>query len=1028
MNYTPYLSSASPAPAVATTLASNASTTFNSSKQTITLSATVTAGSANVNEGNETFTVLSGINIIGTPVTVPVTNGIASTSNFILPAGTSAGTYTIQATYYGTANYLGFIDASHTLAINTASTTTGAASATTTFSTVTQSVPLTATITSAAGTVSGGTVTFTILNGGTTVATATSSNNITSGIATATVMLPAGTAANAYTIQAVYSGTGNFGGSSDSSHVLTVSSTTTTTTVASSANPSVVGQFVTFAATVVASSPGLGTPTGSVTFMDGTSILGTAALSGGTALFTTPSLALNAHSITAVYAGNSSFAKSTSPPLSETVNQDATTALALSSVNPSASGQPVVFTAAIIPAAPGTGVPTGTVTFKDGGTVLATETLSGGVTSFVDTSLSNGVHSITAVYAGDPNFKASTSTVLAQLVGQNPATATFIKSDTNTGGSWINTYGTQGYDIVSGPVSLPSYATVTPAGQSTYTWTTTSTDSRALQVPGSANRVAAAWYSATSFTVDVNLSDGNTHNLELYMLDFDNKGRAEQVQNSDASSGTVLDTRTISSFSSGLYLDYAVSGNILIKITNSSNSNAVLNGLFLDPASTAPITPTITWANPASIVYGTALGATQLDATASVPGTFAYTPAANTVLAAGSGQKLSVTFTPTDTVDYTTATATVLINVSAATPTINWANPADIVVGTALSSTQLDATSSWTVGGVTASVPGSFVYTPAAGTILSAGKNQTLSVSFTPTDLTDYTSANASVVINVNAAAGATADFLEQDTTTAGSWINTYGTQGYDIVSGPVSLPSYATITPAGQSTYTWTTTSTDSRALQVPGSANRVAAAWYSATSFTVDVNLSDGNTHNLELYMLDFDNKGRAEQVQISDASSGTVLDTRTISSFSSGLYLDYAVSGNILIKITRTAGTNALLNGLFIDPATSDESVLASSSPAAADARANPVGSIGMGIGAFLTAVDGQGVTADTTTHDLALEQISESTRSRLKSRRQESHRTVRPHLSETAKLANLTTARLRARARVLARRHARATETD
>ena len=93
--------------------------------------------------------------------------------------------------------------------------------------------------------------------------------------------------------------------------------------------------------------------------------------------------------------------------------------------------------------------------------------------------------------------------------------------------------------------------------------------------------------------------------------------------------------------------------------------------------STSPqATPTITWANPADIVYGTALSATQLDAASpdggrrsvSVPGTFTYTPAAGTVLSAGSGQTLSVTFTPTDTTDYTTATATATINVAQATP------------------------------------------------------------------------------------------------------------------------------------------------------------------------------------------------------------------------------------------------------------------------------------------------------------------------------------------------------------------------
>ena len=86
----------------------------------------------------------------------------------------------------------------------------------------------------------------------------------------------------------------------------------------------------------------------------------------------------------------------------------------------------------------------------------------------------------------------------------------------------------------------------------------------------------------------------------------------------------------------------------------------------------AQATPTITWASPASIVYGTALSAIQLDATANVPGTFAYSLAAGTVLGAGS-QTLSVTFTPTDTTDYKTATAETTIVVAQATPTITWA-------------------------------------------------------------------------------------------------------------------------------------------------------------------------------------------------------------------------------------------------------------------------------------------------------------------------------------------------------------------
>ena len=130
--------------------------------------------------------------------------------------------------------------------------------------------------------------------------------------------------------------------------------------------------------------------------------------------------------------------------------------------------------------------------------------------------------------------------------------------------------------------------------------------------------------------------------------------------------------------------------------------------------------------------------------------------------------------------------------------------------------------------------------------------------------------------------------------TTEGNWIGTYGVAGLRHRRHSTSLPSYATVTPSGQSSYTWTTTTTDPRALQDAGGTNRVAACWYAATSFTVDVNLTDGQTHDLELYFLDWDNKGRIEQVQISNAATGAVLDTETISSFSTGVYLDWAVAG--------------------------------------------------------------------------------------------------------------------------------------
>ena len=154
-------------------------------------------------------------------------------------------------------------------------------------------------------------------------------------------------------------------------------------------------------------------------------------------------------------------------------------------------------------------------------------------------------------------------------------------------------------------------------------------------------------------------------------------------------------------------------------------------------------TPALSWSAPASIIYGTALSAAQLNASSGgIAGTFTYSPAAGTILTAGA-HPLSVTFTPTDSTDYATSTATVSITVNKATPGLTWATPAAITYGTALSAAQLNASS----GGIA----GTFTYSPAAGTILTAGA-QLLSVTFTPTDSTDYTTATARVSLTVNKA------------------------------------------------------------------------------------------------------------------------------------------------------------------------------------------------------------------------------------------------------------------------------------
>jgi sugar lactone lactonase YvrE len=210
-------------------------------------------------------------------------------------------------------------------------------------------------------------------------------------------------------------------------------------------------------------------------------------------------------------------------------------------------------------------------------------------------------------------------------------------------------------------------------------------------------------------------------------------------------------------------------------------------------------TPTIAWATPAAITYGTALGSTQLDASSNVVGTLSYSPAAGTILTAGS-QTLTVTITPTDTTDYTTATQTVSITVTQATPTITWPTPAAFTYGTALSATQLDASST---------VAGTFAYSPAAGTVLTAG-SQTLTATFTPTDTVDYSPATASVTLTVTKAtptvAWATPAAIAYGTALSATQLNASST-----IAGTFAYsPAAGAVLGAGSQTLTATFTPTE--------------------------------------------------------------------------------------------------------------------------------------------------------------------------------------------------------------------------
>ena len=192
-----------------------------------------------------------------------------------------------------------------------------------------------------------------------------------------------------------------------------VTAAATTTTLSTSTATAVFGQIETLTATV---SSQAGAPIGTVTFLDGTTVLGTAPVDAAGQATIPVSLGIGTHALTASFAGTGGFADSTSAAATVTVNRAATTVALRSSVNPAVTGQAVTFTATVAAVAPGAGTPTGTVTFQDGNVVLGTVAVgTGGTATFTTSFAAAGGHVITAVYSGDPNFVASSQALTEQV-------------------------------------------------------------------------------------------------------------------------------------------------------------------------------------------------------------------------------------------------------------------------------------------------------------------------------------------------------------------------------------------------------------------------------------------------------------------------------------------------------------------------------------------------------------------------------------------------------------------------------------
>jgi len=379
-------------------------------------------------------------------------------------------------------------------------------------------------------------------------------------------------------------------------------------------------------------------------------------------------------------------------------------------------------------------------------------TVSGNTVTITTT----GSCTITASQSGNSNFNAAPSVPrtfnITSGTGGGGPSAVFAGVDATTQGSWTSVYGGDGYNVINDAIAYPAYAQVAATGQSSYTWAASTSDVRALQkATNSADRLAATWYGDT-FSIDLNLTDGNVHPVGVYLVDWDSTSRSETLEVHDAGTDALLDTRTVSGFHNGQYLLWNIKGHVTLRVIKVAGVNALVNGLFCGGAPPPPPPP------------------------------------------------------------------------------------------------------------------------------------------------------------------NGTATFVGTDTTSQGSWKGVYGSDGYNVINDTVNYPAYAQVAPSGQSSYTWAASTADVRGLQKAASTtDRLAATWYGDT-FAIDLNLTDGLTHRVALYVVDWDSTSRSETIEVRDAATNALLDSQTVAGFNGGRYVIWNVKGHVTVRVTKTTGVNAVLSGLF------------------------------------------------------------------------------------------------------------------
>ncbi len=559
---------------------------------------------------------------------------------------------------------------------------------------------------------------------------------------------------------------------------------------------------------------------------------------------------------------------------------------------------------------------------------------------------------ITATRTGGPN--AVFSGIFLGEGGAPPAATPTSAPQ----GSWVGKVGSEGYDLAGwdGPTgdvsylkstllsSLPSVSLSLGQG-SRYQWAQTTTDQRALSDPGGSARNAGAYYDPNQIQLKLKFLKKYEGNLHLYALDWDSRGRREIISVNGQSA--VLS----SDFTNGAWISFPISvaenETVTITVDRTAGPNAVLSGLFLGEAGTPP-GPTVASAPQGAWVKAVGARGYDLAGWDGSQGDVSDLPGASLSLVQGSRyQWAAASSDPRALSDPSGLTRNAGAYYDPNEIRLKLSFPEKFLGNLHLYAVDWDhygRRETVTVNGQSVALgelgEGAWVSFPLE---VAAGGTVTITV--------DRTAGPNAVLSGIFLGGEGAPPTIESTSAPQGSWVNAVGSAGYDLTgwngtNGDVSYLPNASLTLQQASRWQWAQNTTDPRALSDPGAYTRNAGTYYDSNQIQMQLSFKTAYSGKLHLYAVDWDSLGRREVITVNGQSAVLASD------FTNGAWVSFPISveagGTVAITVTRTAGPNAVLSGIFLGEGGAPPGPTVSGAPQGS--WVNAVGSAGYDLAAW------------------------------------------------------------------------------